>query len=544
MAARTRRPVVLMSLLCLWFAAVASAQQEGAPADRPDAELPVIADGPKTVDPATLLPEVLTKTATCDLPDSSLAELLDWLRDEQGVVVLLNKQALADAGILPSEPLSARLNDDPIYFVLNRLESLGLGWYFDDGIVHVAPNEAIETRLTTTPHNVGDLLDAGYETGDLVDLIESVVAPASWDSVGGAGALTSLGDVLFVGQTDHVQREVQGLLKALREHGRMTFTLDPPQHAVFREKLNDPVSVAFRDMPLETAVESLADESGLDIRLDQPALRAVRIRPREPVTLTLSDSKLQTVLEAVLMDLDLRWILRDGVLWVTSREEAEALLKTAVYDVRDLCRDADESDALLNAITVQAAPPTWDVVGGPGSIQFAKPGTMVVLHEERVLLQILDLLETYRTVLRSSKPRDRDAAREQEVITVYYRLHAAVAADLAEKLPELVAPDSWQGEADAEAPGRIVQLASPPEVIAATKGVKASSDSAEPPTVLLEQAVLRITQTRAVHREIAEVINRIQMGDPQMDLQIDAGGMGGFGGGFFALPIERPDAKK
>lgn len=541
MAARLVPSVVVPVALCLSIVAIASAQDASPAAAPTEAKLPIIADGPATIDPATLLPEVLTKPATCELPDSSLAELLDWLRDEQGVVVLLNKQALADAGILPSEPLSVRLKNDPIYFVLNRLESLGLGWYFDDGIVHVAPNEAIESRLTTTPHNVADLLDAGYETGDLVDLIESVVAPASWDSVGGAGALTSLGDVLFVGQTDRVQREVQGLLKALREHGRMTFTLDPPQHAVFREKLNDPVSVAFRDMPLETAVESLSEKSGLDIRLDQPALRAVRIRPREPITLTLSDSKLQTVLEAMLMDLNLRWILRDGVLWVTSREEAEALLKTAVYDVRDLCRDANESDALLNAITVQAAPATWDVVGGPGSIQFAKPGTMVVLHEERVLLQILDLLETYRTVLRSSKPRDRDAAREQEVITVYYRMHAEVADDLVEKLPELVAPESWQGEADAEAPGRIVRLASPPEVVAATKGVKASSDSAQPPAVLVEQGVLRITQTRAIHREIAQLINRVEMGDPQMDLEIDAGGMGGFGGGFFALPIDRSD---
>ncbi|MGM0490693.1 MAG: hypothetical protein ACQESR_28535, partial [Planctomycetota bacterium] len=45
--------------------------------------------------------------------------------------------------------------------------------------------------------------------------------------------------------------------------------------------------------------------------------------------------------------------------------------------VRDLCRDSDESDALRDAIRSQAAPDSWGQVGGPGSIQFAKPGTMV-----------------------------------------------------------------------------------------------------------------------------------------------------------------------
>ena len=68
-------------------------------------------------------------------------------------------------------------------------------------------------------------------------MIESTLSPASWENAGGPGVVSFLGDVIFIRQTDNVQREVRGLLAALREHGRRTFSLDPPQHALLRQKL-------------------------------------------------------------------------------------------------------------------------------------------------------------------------------------------------------------------------------------------------------------------------------------------------------------------
>jgi len=521
----------------------------------PEVELPVIPSDPKTVDPATLLPDDLTRRATCDLTDSSVTELIEWLRQEQGLVVLLDKEALDDVGMLPSEPVSDRLDDAPVYLLLNRLESLGLGWYLDDHIVHVTTAEEAEDRRTTSPHTIGDLLDKGYEVDVLIDLITSTVAPASWEEVGGPGVLSSLGDVLFVRQSDDVQRQVQGLLIALRQHGRMTFAHDPPQHVAFRQKLKQLVTVDFRDMPLESAVATLAERSGIDIRLDMPTLRDLRIRPRQPVSVTLKQCKLETVLQAMLMDLDLTWILRDGVLWVTSEEEAESLLKTAVFDVRDLCRDDAEAGALLEAITSQASPQSWDTVGGPGSVVFARPGTMVVSHQERVLMEVLDLLEIYRTALRSSKPRDRDVEDEDEVTTVYYRLHADVADDLLKKLRRLVRPESWKSKQRPEAVGTILRVASPPEVLGAAVASGTGTKTSSGPVVLSQQAVLIITQTRGAHKEIGELIHRVESGDPVLGAM--GGGMGGFGGmggiggmdesvtpsagfggGFFAVPHE------
>jgi len=503
-------------------------------------KLPVIADEPKTVDPADFMPKTLAQKATVDLSDSSLIEVVNWLKEKQGIDALLDTRAMTDAGLLPTEPISDRLNDQPIYFLLNRLDAVDMDWYVKDGIVHLAPKGEIE-HFTTAPYNIGDLLDAEYDAEAIVEMIESTVATTTWENVGGSGAISILGDVLFVRQTDDVQRQVKGALAALRKHGRMTFFYDPPQHAVIRENLEQPVSVDFMDTPLETAVAELAEKTEVDIRLEMRALRDARIRRREPITLSLEDYPLKTVLQVTLKELDLTYHLRDGALWVTTPEAT--VFKTAVYDVRDLCRDEGESDALEDAITSQAEPSSWEDVGGPGAIAFAKPGTMVVSHTENMLLETLALLETYRAALRASKPRDRDAAYENEVITQYYRMDATAAADLAQNLPKLVAPETWRTEARPDAVGTILRMASSPEILTET------ADGETPYAAFLEkQAVLVITHTRASHDKIAEVIGRVENGDPRfsggnpMMMGGGMGGMGGFGGGFYALPITQPGA--
>jgi hypothetical protein len=206
-----------------------------------------------------------------------------------------------------------------------------------------------------------------------------------------------------------------------------------------------------------------------------------------------------------------------------------------VYDVRDLCRDEHESAALADAIISQTESDSWDQFGGPASLQFAKPGTMVVRNQERVLMAVLDLLESYRAALRASRPRKRDVVDAMEVITVYYRMHANVAEDLADRLKTLVQPDSWKGEARPDAPGEVIRVASSPELSAAGSGVKSADRSADAHTLVIARAVLIITQSRDAHDEIADVIRRVESGDPPAGLK-SMGGMGGFGGGFFSVP--------
>ncbi|MEM6331484.1 MAG: hypothetical protein AAF790_14730, partial [Planctomycetota bacterium] len=284
---------------------------------------PTIAAEPQTIDPASLMPAPLAAVATVEFSGESLLEVAAWFAERHGVTVLFDRRALEDLGLPLGEPVYDRLAGEPLYLLLNRLRGMGLAWYYEDGIVTVTSAETAATRLSTQPFNLGELLDAGYDRDRLSETICATVASDTWATNGGGEAeLQWLGDVLFVSQTQAVQQQVAGLLRAIREPARRTFAYDPPQHLTLREKLDQPVTVRLEQTPLVVAVEKLGEAAGVPIRLDTVAIEEAGVREREPITIALEDRSLRVVLTAALRSLGLTWTLRDGVLLITSEEAA------------------------------------------------------------------------------------------------------------------------------------------------------------------------------------------------------------------------------
>lgn len=512
----------------------------------PPAAAIVIADEPKTVDPATLVPAPLAAVVTVKFQGTSLKDVIKWLQDEQKVGVLLDNKALSDARILLSEPVTDQLQAEPLYLLLDRLRSIGLAWYVQKGMLHLTTIAAAGEHRVTLPYNLGDLFDAGYGPDDLSRTIQSGTGGPWKSGEGEGGGIVLLGDVAFVRQTEAQHREVAGLLAALRKHGRRTFSLDAPQHAVLRAKLEQNVTFSFQETPLDAAIAELAQLTAADLRLDRETLRSAGVRDRTPITLELTDQSLSTALQALLADINLTWTLRDGVLWITSRKDAEGFLKTAVYDVRDLCRDSGETAALRQALTGQTRGP-WQSSGTEGGvITFARPGVMVVRQTERGLDEVLQLLENYRLALRASKPRQRGGVDPKEIVTRYYRLPTDIAHAMSPLLPEIIQPESWTSPEHPEARGAVLHLLpSEPslisaegfEVIPATPAPAAAPDAGR--ALVVNNTVLVIRQSREVHEEISQLLERVQHGDAPRYLSGEAmpapAAPGGFGGGFFSI---------
>ena len=508
----------------------------------------VISDEPKTVDPAKTIQKALATRVTVDFKNSSLREVVAWLKKEQKLTVLLDKKAISRKGILLGESFVDRANNEPLYLMLNRLRSLGLAWYMKDDILHITTTEIASKRTFTKSYKVGDLLDSGVDASSFLIALSYVIEgerdddPAEW-----------LGDVLFVRQTDQFHRKVAGLMAALRKHGRRTFIADPPIHQKMKDKMTTIISVKFDETPLNQAIRVLADKSKIDIRLHQASLQKIRVRDRQPVSLTLENRKLSTVL---LSDLNLTLILRDGVIWVTSEGEAKRFLKTAMFDVRDLCQDETESEALSEAIESQTTESSWSDEGDDdsGTIVFLKPGIMVVRQTENCLDQISNLLDIYRKALRDSKPRRQKIVdTSNDVITHYYQLNDNIAIDLMKILPTLVEPKTWQSKENPKAIGTILKLTSEPAVINATMQAHADGKGGANKTtshaVVIPRSVLIIRQTQKTHQKILSVIHRIEKGDPSYIFAPNSGfggqggggfnsggGQGGFGGGYFLMP--------
>jgi hypothetical protein len=477
----------------------------------PPAEQIEISDEPRGIDPAQFVPAELAQPATVDLTNSSIAELAEWVGMQTGLRVLIDQPRLEEMGYTEGEPISDRLDNEPVYLLLNRLKSLDLGWTINDGVITISTEDYIADLYTTRSYTLTTLLDAEYDEQQLIDTIHESTSGEWVDLDGIGGELQLLGDVLFVRQTAAVQREVEGLLLAIQQPARRTFILDSPQNQRIRDRLRETVSVDFEDTPLSEAMETLTQATGISIRLDQRSLRDGGIRVREPLTLSLEDRQLDTVLAAAFHNLRLTWNIEDGVLWITTQSTAADRLKAAVYDVRDLCRDFGESNGLMDAILGATSGEWGDIDGIGGAISFPKPGTMVVRQTEQVHHELLTLLENYRTALRNSRPREREELDPNEVLTRYYRMDKFQATDLLLQLPQIVRPGSWNGDAG-ESPGKV-------NLVAASE----------------THAVLIVVHTRSAQEEIATLLQKLETGDsiqPPAGMQ---GGGGGFGGGFFSI---------
>lgn len=100
-----------------------------------------------------------------------------------------------------------------------------------------------------------------------------------------------------------------------------------------RAALESPTQMQFTEMPLIDGVAFLRDYHDIEIQLDEPALQAAGVGKDTPVTRNLEDLPLGSSLKLLLEPLGLTYLVRDGVLMVTTEPAAAKYLELKVYDV-------------------------------------------------------------------------------------------------------------------------------------------------------------------------------------------------------------------
>ena len=497
-----------------------------------------IADEPKTIDPASLMAARLAMPTTVKFQQASMKEVYRWLQEDQKLSISVDAAAMRDKGILSSELITDQLNNEPLYLLLDRLKSLGIGWYEESDDLFFTTTDAANMKMINASYNLGELLDAGFDGELIVESITSCAGGASIDQGDEDGAVVLLGDVAFARQTQHVQREIRGLLAGLKNPARRTLTLDPPRHADLRAKLLNKLSVSLEEVPLSEAIEELGKISGADIRLHVAELKRAGVRDRSPVTIEMADQKLGLILQTALSELKLTYLIQDGVIWVVRKETARTICHTAIYDVRDLCRDFDESNSLKYALMEQAGG-EWEENGSEfGNLLFPAAGVMVVRHTEPMLDGILQLLENYRSALRESKPRKKAGPDPKEILTYYYRVPTEMAKELEVTVPLLIRSETWKTESNSEAIGTIIRIKSTSDLKDSSGRIAVPAEAGKTGgyVIVVENSVLIIRHMREVHTEIDDFINKITNGERPIDPNYGGGlGGGGFGGGYFNL---------
>ena len=104
------------------------------------------------------------------------------------------------------------------------------------------------------------------------------------------------------------------------------------------EQLDRPTELEFFEQPLIDVIDYLKELHEIEIQLDTRALEEVGVDSQTPITKNLTGISLRSAFNLMLKDYDLKYVIDDEVLLITTRDEAETpeRLATKVYPVADL----------------------------------------------------------------------------------------------------------------------------------------------------------------------------------------------------------------
>ncbi len=175
------------------------------------------------------------------------------------------------------------------------------------------------------------------------------------------------------------------------------------------DALARPVSLEFVEKPLAAVAASIDGmlDHQISIQLDNRALEDAGVGSDTPITRTVSNVTLKVGLKLLLDDLDLTYVVQDGVLLVTTVDVAETpdRLSTRVYPVGDLVNEV--YDPLVGVIAASVQPSSWNRVGGNASIEpMATCKSLVIAQTLSGHENVLELLRALRAAKKVMSSHD------------------------------------------------------------------------------------------------------------------------------------------
>ncbi len=168
----------------------------------------------------------------------------------------------------------------------------------------------------------------------------------------------------------------------------------------------------FVQMPLSDAMAFIQDAHELQIQLDTRALEEAGVGSDTPINLKAEGIPVRSALRLLLDDHDLSYIIREGLLLITTEDKAAMEFVTRTYPVGDLVPETPvESipgggrgkprtgyETLVEAITSTIYPQSWQELGGAASIVPVPVSRSLVISQTRDAHdEVLELLRSLRT---------------------------------------------------------------------------------------------------------------------------------------------------
>lgn len=196
-----------------------------------------------------LIAQALDYRVSVDVRGALLPDLLDYLADvlpdDQKISIVVARQKISEAGISLDHPVSLKVRDVRLRSALALiLSDSGLNWTIRDEVLLITTQEAAAANLVTRVYDVNDLVvqkgsDKPADFDELIEVVESSVAPQSWSSASGPATIrpfSTNGGRLVVSQTPQAHYEIARLIEDLQNSAHEPEETQAPAPAAADDK--------------------------------------------------------------------------------------------------------------------------------------------------------------------------------------------------------------------------------------------------------------------------------------------------------------------
>jgi hypothetical protein len=421
MRALSGRLAALLVLVAVVVSSIAFENGQANVADRP------------AQSPAERLASALAATVELDFKETSLSDVAEFLEEKHDIKVHIDEKALADAGIVLDIPVTFQILGISLRSAMRLLlRPLDLTMFSKEDMLWITTKDVHDDYCEPRVYEVLDLvvqpgadpLDTRrYDFDSLIDLIQNTVRPDAWQATGGLGAIERLREAaaIVISINPECQDDIVELLSMLRRARDQQFaegSLKPlPQRSLTSISTHAAAAPAIRKIlakkvdfesdqePLEVVLKNIAAKWKIPVMIDHRSLAEANVALDSQVSLKLKTLSLGSGLKILLEPLDLRWMIANEVLFVTTKDVANDATVLRVYPVSEFDDreggtrrpTGDGIDSLRDVLQNVASPDSWTATGGPGSIEyFPNARSLVVTQTEKVHEEIERLLASLR----------------------------------------------------------------------------------------------------------------------------------------------------
>ncbi len=376
-----------------------------APNKTPARSIPQAPATRPTIQPNEVRAQLAEKIPEFSLQDVPLIKAVELLTSLSTVPISLDPEAIQQLGVTPRDPVRMKMTDATLSEILEALaSSRGLLPVVENGQVLLTTPLPLREKLQPVRYTVSDLTHRDKAAIDrLADMVQTLVAPDTWQRNGGRGTLRADRDALIVTQISPVHSQVVVFCEKLRSarglplrsrggHQRFKLTTRRGQALPI---LRRPVTANFYEpAPLAEILDYLGELGKATFLIDRPALHSAGLNSKSLATVSVEKQPLDVALEKLLRPLGLVYRVVDArTLQITTYKADIARLELEFYPVEHLLQDSTSARDLIERIKGRIAGTTWNDAGGPGVIHFDGPSKcLIVLQSQPVQVAVERLL--------------------------------------------------------------------------------------------------------------------------------------------------------